>query len=1010
MDLLICLNTFIFLFKINTTMIKRYLLFIAVFCLSQIQTSFAQNTLIASEDFEGISYIATPNDTGLGTNAGPNKWIINNLYNGGATYPNTIAQDSTYGGLITFPNGHYLHIHDSVTAAASGVANTNYNPQNQSDRFAVVKEFCTLGFSDVTIAYYYLCMGDTNNAFGEVYFSINNGTWTAFPGAIYRNTYKWKYTELIDPIFDNQSNVRIGFRWTNNSSGVLLNPSFAIDDIRIVGNFDNSLVGITMDTLQLVPVCQNFNFLAYFNLTNPLCGTGFYQVELSNAFGNFSNPTLLGIYQLNNLSTFQGLFLNIPANTPPGTCYQIRIIRIDVTPNITSTISACFEVLLCPNTITTLEPIMVSNPLDTICVGSVIDVPFFSTGVYTNNTYVAQLSDSAGNFPVNPNVLGTFPNSQTYDPALGSLPGTVSGLLNPLFHPIPPGCNYFIRVISINPAATGSLYGPFCIRNCDIETNNQQDINACITTTTGYDTTAIVDINQFDSIAIYDPANQFQLQLLSSMTFGVVNTGGLGSITATGDTIMPVNIPNLGGLLALGLQPGLYYARIVANNSSTMWNNLGTLIRVIIGAPADIPLGVYGYNPTNFTGYIPISDTTICLGTAIYFTMLPYNQSSDYVWTLNTQNNWSTDQYTGVLFNQTGNFYMSVVETNFGCVGPGSDTAKVIVIGPPSVAVIGPSQVCVGDTATFNGLLQNNTYYHWNTSANGQIIDTLNNYTNVYFPNVGSVPVLLNAINDCGTANGTKNVSVRPLPLVDAGNDTLICPGVPFELTTLAGNGYAYNWMIVDSTIATTQSTLISPQTDTYYVIQVTSFPAIGCKEQDTIFVSLRTAGPTNVIDTTICEGENIQLNAGTGTSFTWNNGFTGQILETSQAGIYIVSISTSSNVCASIDTFKVQTKFCEEPLPDSLFVPNIFTINEDGINDKFTIYNSNYKSLEVIIYNRWGQKVGYWNGPNEGWDGTQINTGSPCPDGVYFYIGIAQSNNDIEPVKIHGTITLMRR
>lgn len=148
----------------------------------------------------------------------------------------------------------------------------------------------------------------------------------------------------------------------------------------------------------------------------------------------------------------------------------------------------------------------------------------------------------------------------------------------------------------------------------------------------------------------------------------------------------------------------------------------------------------------------------------------------------------------------------------------------------------------MGDTVTFNGVLQNNTYYNWSTSVNGQIIDTLNNYTNVYFPNVGSVPVYLNAVNACGTANGTRNVSVRPLPSVDAGNDTIICPGTQLELSTTAGSSYRYNWMVNDSTIANTQDHIVTPSEDTYYVIQVTSFPAIGCKEQDTIFVSLKTA------------------------------------------------------------------------------------------------------------------------------------------------------------------------
>jgi len=189
-------------------MIKRYLLFITAFCFGLIEHSTAQNTLISTEDFEGATNITTINDTGLASNTGPNQWIVNNLYNGGALYPNTISQDSTFGGFISFPNGRYLHIHDSITAAGSNVGNTNYDALGASDRFAVVDEFCTLGYTGVTVAYYYMCMGDSNNAFGQVYYSLNNGPWTQFPGATYNNTYKWKYEELINPVFDNQGSVR----------------------------------------------------------------------------------------------------------------------------------------------------------------------------------------------------------------------------------------------------------------------------------------------------------------------------------------------------------------------------------------------------------------------------------------------------------------------------------------------------------------------------------------------------------------------------------------------------------------------------------------------------------------------------------------------------------------------------------------------------------------------------------------------------------------------------------
>src|SRR5207253_241358 len=101
---------------------------------------------------------------------------------------------------------------------------------------------------------------------------------------------------------------------------------------------------------------------------------------------------------------------------------------------------------------------------DTICVGSVIDVPFLSTGVFVNNKYIAQLSDSNGFFTPPINVLGTLYSSQTFP----GPPGTVSGIVLPVSQAIPAGCKYKIRVVSTSPATIGSEFGPFCIKHCDM--------------------------------------------------------------------------------------------------------------------------------------------------------------------------------------------------------------------------------------------------------------------------------------------------------------------------------------------------------------------------------------------------------------------------------------------------------------------------------------------------------------------------------------------------------------
>jgi hypothetical protein len=150
----------------------------------------------------------------------------------------------------------------------------------------------------------------------------------------------------------------------------------------------------------------------------------------------------------------------------------------------------------------------------------------------------------------------------------------------------------------------------------------------------------------------------------------------------------------------------------------------------------------------------------VCVGDAIYFTMLPYNNNSDYVWTLNSQNNWSTDQYTGVLFNQIGNYNMSVVETNFGCVGPSSDTAFINVLGTPNNIISGPNQVIINDTITFTNLFSLSNLYEWNC-VNSNIVNINENTLKVTFPSVGNYEVNCTVSNICTSSSVIKNVAVN---------------------------------------------------------------------------------------------------------------------------------------------------------------------------------------------------------------------------------------------------------
>lgn len=90
----------------------------------------------------------------------------------------------------------------------------------------------------------------------------------------------------------------------------------------------------------------------------------------------------------------------------------------------------------------------------------------------------------------------------------------------------------------------------------------------------------------------------------------------------------------------------------------------------------------------------------------------------------------------------------------------------------------------------------------------------------------------------------------------------------------------------------------------------------------------------------------------------------------------------------------------------DSLVVPNIFTPNSDGSNDVFAITGGDLASLDVRIYNRWGQLEAWLEHPRQVWDG-HSPAGQACSPGTYFYVLRAASKSG-ETIDRSGTITLV--
>jgi len=70
----------------------------------------------------------------------------------------------------------------------------------------------------------------------------------------------------------------------------------------------------------------------------------------------------------------------------------------------------------------------------------------------------------------------------------------------------------------------------------------------------------------------------------------------------------------------------------------------------------------------------------------------------------------------------------------------------------------------------------------------------------------------------------------------------------------------------------------------------------------------------------------------------------------------------------------------------NSVDIPNIFTPNDDEVNDFFKVRTNGYETLKCTIFDRYGSVVYQFFGLNGWWDG-RSHAGIECTDGVYFVI-----------------------
>lgn len=215
-------------------------------------------------------------------------------------------------------------------------------------------------------------------------------------------------------------------------------------------------------------------------------------------------------------------------------------------------------------------------------------------------------------------------------------------------------------------------------------------------------------------------------------------------------------------------------------------------------------------------------------------------------------------------------------------------------------------------------------------------------------------------------------------PPVYLGKDTFLCPGN--TITLHAGPGFkTYKWQNNDSTEYFNASL---PG-----VYQVTVVDSCGNISADSIIISNSDTSLNIPAFQNICltdtatiifpsDVNNITWNPTTNSAFSNNT----LMLYPVQNTVYSITAQRQVN-CPILKTTTVTVKPCNK----KVFIPNSFTPNNDGLNDIYkATANWPLQFFNLVIYNRYGNKIFETNNIAQGWDGIFKNTKQPV--GVYIY------------------------
>lgn len=328
--------------------------------------------------------------------------------------------------------------------------------------------------------------------------------------------------------------------------------------------------------------------------------------------------------------------------------------------------------------------------------------------------------------------------------------------------------------------------------------------------------------------------------------------------------------------------------------------------------------------------------------------------------------------------------------------------------------------VCIDSLYTLTALSDSGTVF-WESPlgtivASGNSFTTSSNQNQTFF-----VYSVLNGIySDTATINVTAQIC-NGFNAPSGPTNITICEDSLYYFYATADSGLIY-WESPLGTVLGTGNVLVTRFSQSaplyFYAVSNGNYSDTGSIIVTTQICSSITDPPSITNDTTVCMDSIFTLSADVSAGVVYwidslgnvlGNGLTFSTFVNQTTSFYCyvefnVQITDTAEVVVSVIDCSSDTL---DDFGLGVIWPNIFTPNNDGINDFFELEIPHYACLTGTVYNRWGGVVYSVNSSGFSWDGSNGIRGNQAPSGVYYYIVSYCING--ETITQKGNITLVR-